>query len=130
MLTIKHQSLSIIIIFTVNVCFSQTNDTLRYHEPVKFHYPETTTVTVLPNDTSYFCIALKKNETSIKFKGVWRRLGTNKQLDKFIYDNKPHIDTDKILIVAPANTPYSDFKFVIDIFKKYDILTFHLASKD
>ena len=83
----------------------------------------------MPNDTTYFCIALNKSKTSIKYKGTWRQLESHEQLDKFISDHKAQIDTDKILIVAPANTVYNDFKFLIDILKKHDLMKFHLVAE-
>ena len=125
--------ISLIIFFTlltIGNCFSQQGDTLRYTEQGYIGFSEKKIVTVLPDDTTYFCIALKDQKTSVKLRGKWTQLSDNKQLSKFIKTNRSRIDEKKILVIAPSKAKYNEFNFVLDAFKDNDLLNFHLVPTD
>jgi biopolymer transport protein ExbD len=117
-------------ILTFYKCFSQTNDTFQYSVPIKYHYPDKKIVTVLPKDTTYFCIRLDNNKNlSVKFKKSWEHLSDTKQLENVVGKYKQIIDSDKILLIAPAKTNYNDFRSIIDVLKKYNYFNFHLIPR-
>jgi biopolymer transport protein ExbD len=115
-------------VFAFGKCSAQHPDTVSYVETVNFNQKRT--VVVLPNDTSYFIIALKDNKTSVKLNGEWVTLPSNNQLEKFMLRNKGKISPKKIVVVASSKLKYSDFSFILDALKKSDLLLFYLSPAD
>jgi biopolymer transport protein ExbD len=124
----KHRLLLFTCIFLINKCFCQSIDTFRYSEPVDFHYPETRIKTVLPSDTTYFCIKITAKKNFVKLRGDWEEIENDNQLDRFVQLNKDEIDPSKILVIGKKDIPYSKFAFVLELLKKYDYMKFHLVA--
>lgn len=125
----KKFSISIIFALVIATsCNSQISDTITFERPIRLEYPKTETVTVLPSDTSYFCLVVYEDNLSVKMKGKWTQLYNVKQLQRFFDLNHSQIENGKILVIGDPKAKYETYKPIIDIFKKHDYLLFYLAK--
>jgi biopolymer transport protein ExbD len=90
-----------------------------------------TTITTKPADEDeglYFSISILNTGFKTKLQNKTTLLKNASELDKFIETNKPAIDSLKIRIIRDKNTPYNQFKPVLDVLKKHEYFKFSLIT--
>jgi len=98
--------------------------------PTKNPYLNNETITVLPEDTTYFRIVLIGKTWHLKLKQKWQVLERISQLDKTIQNNKSSIDANKILLIISPEAEFGVYMKATTILKKQGYSHFHLIPKD
>lgn len=112
-----------------NRCFCQEKDTLRFTKPVPLKYPTTTTVVVLPSDTSYFRIIFMENNLKIKLRNEWKEVKDSSSLEHLIKLNNSYLQNKPVLLIGKSTTTYTHFVPILLLLVKYH-LKWDIVSQD
>jgi len=127
-----------VIIFSGCMLWEQTKP-----EPVVIQAPTTVSTTIAPADSSYLSITIdvssdtsdthaiidNGNDYAISLRGKSLTDANINSVDSFLMQHKAYINADKVIVSNKPGTPYSPFKKLNDVLKKFGILKFKLISQ-
>jgi biopolymer transport protein ExbD len=100
-------------------------------EPVTIETPKTVTTRVVDEDDStYLSITIFENRIETKIRDKSANLKNVREVNDFVEKNKLLIDSNKIILSAPANMPSEKFKSIIEVFKKYGYYKFQMITRE